>query len=252
MVRMADFLDEGWAGGSVRYNAPNTAVGPLCPNPTAPTSAAAERGDHEGVMPMSNFAPDKPSVIFERSPVPGVPVEVIRFLLTLPDEVRIWLGNFLLSSTAEGFDGTPETSAWLWKEELQRRLDHATAHPESLLSADQTLQHVKEHLEQLRRTPRSDHLVGYHCIDYFGDGWAETGHFDEVSQFWVVEPLSNLSYEQRHGFFAIGGPGFDGIKFCYRYGHHGLWAFYPSEEWKYLAATVAELVEGWCSGKISV
>ena len=48
---------------------------------------------------MSAAIPDKSSVVFERSPVPGVPVEVIRYLFTLPDEVRDWLGNFLLDSS---------------------------------------------------------------------------------------------------------------------------------------------------------
>ena len=202
---------------------------------------------------MSDAAPDKPSIVFAKSPVPQVPVEVIRYLLALPDEVRVGLGNFLLDSAVEGFDGSPETSDRLWKEELKRRIDEAVGHPERLLTAEDLFNHITEHLAQLRRTPRPDHLHGYHCKEYFSDGWAEKGHYDEVSQYWVVEPLTNLSHEQRHGLFAIGGPGVDGIKFGYRYGHPGLWAYYPvGEEWKFLAPTIAEFVEGWCSGKINV
>jgi hypothetical protein len=202
---------------------------------------------------MNRPDPDKPAVVFERSPVPSVPLEVIRYLLTLPDEVRDWLGNFLLDSTVEGFDGTPETSARLWKDELKRRIEDAIAHPEKLIPADQALREVEDYLAQLRRTPQPDHLRGYYCSEYFGDGWAEKGHYDETSYFWVVEPLHNLSDEHREGFFAVGGPGVDGIKFCYRYGHRGLWAFYPmGREFKYLAPTLAELVKGWCAGKISV
>lgn len=198
--------------------------------------------------------PDRqPMPNFERSPVPGVPVEVIRYVLTLPDEVRQWLGNFLLDSTVEGFDGTPETSAQLWKEELNRRVDDARAHPEKLLTREQVFRHLDEHLAQLERTPKPDHLHGYHCTEYFSDGWAEKGHYDETSYFWVVEPFHNLSDEQREGFFAVGGPGVDGIKFCYRQGCHGLWAFYPiTREFKFLAPTLAELIAGWCSGKIAV
>lgn len=198
--------------------------------------------------------PDRRSMPnFERSPVPGVPVEIIRYVLTLPDEVRQWLGNFLIDSTVEGFDGTPETSAKLWQGELRRRLEDAEAHPEKLLTAEEALAQLKSRLEQLERTPKPDHLHGYHCTEYFSDGWAEKGHYDEVSCYWVVEPFHDLSAEQREGFFAVGGPGVDSIKFGYRYGHHGLWAFYPIfREFKFLAPSLAELIEGWRAGKITV
>jgi hypothetical protein len=190
---------------------------------------------------------------FERTPVPGVPLEVVRYVLTLPDEVRQWFGNFLLDSTVPGFDGTPETSARLWEDELGRRADDAVAHPESLLSAEECLRQVREHLEQLRRTPKPDNLHGYHCQDYFADGWAERGHYDEQSRSWVVSPLRELQPEQRLGFFAVGRSGCDGIQFCYRYGHHGIWAYYPlTGEFAFLAPTLAAFVEGWCSGALSV
>lgn len=202
---------------------------------------------------MNHSDREKPTVDFGQSPVPGVPVEIVRYLLTLPDEIRNGLGNFLLDSTVEGFDGTAETSARLWKEELNRRIDDADSHPEKLLTAEQVFKHLKEHLEQLKRTPHPAHLHGYHCIDYFGDGWAENGYFDEASQTCLVSPFRDLHPEQRTGFFAIGGPGVDSIRFGYRYGHHGLWAFYPiTKEFVFLAPTLATLVEEWCSGKITV
>ncbi len=204
-------------------------------------------------MSTTNDDPLDPPIDFERTPVPGVPLEVIEYVLTLPDEVRQWFGNFLLDSMVKGFDGTPETSARLWKNELKRRIDEATAHPESLLSAEDGLRRIRERLEQLQRTPKPSNLHGYHCRDYFADGWAEKGHYDEKTHSWVVSPLSELQPDQRMGFFAVGSSGTDGIQFCYRYGHHGIWAYYPiTGEFTLLAPTLAAFVEGWCSGTISV
>jgi hypothetical protein len=218
-----------------------------------------------------------PPIDFDQTPVPGVPVEFIRYVMTLPTEVRKWFGNFLLDSTMEGFDGTPETSATLWKNELKRRIEYAEAHPESNFTVDQVMQagsgsreHVrptaesnftvdqvmqelKDHIEQLERTPRPSNLHGYHCWDYFGDGWAENGHYDPASHCWLIERLSELHPEQRLGFFAVGGPGVEGVRFGYRYGHHGIWAYYPREEkFVFAAPTLAALIQGWRAGSITV
>ncbi len=95
------------------------------------------------------------------------------------------------------------------------------------------------------RTPRPDNLHGYHCTDYFTDGWAEKGYFDEPSRSWVVKQLKDLSPEQRIGFFAIGGPDSDGMCVGYRYGHHGVWALNTTtEEFVFVAPSLAEFVEG--------
>lgn len=194
-----------------------------------------------------------PPIDFEQTPVPGVPVEFVRYVLTLPTEVRKWFGNFLLDSTVEGFDGTPETSAVLWKNELKRRIDDAEAHPESCLTVDQAMRELKDHIEQLERTPRPPNLHGYHCWDYFGDGWAENGHYDSASHCWLIERLSELHPEQRLGFFAVGGPGMDGVRFGYRYGHHGIWAHYPLEDrFVFKAPSLAALIDGWRTGAITV
>lgn len=196
---------------------------------------------------------DAPFLVFESTPVPGVPVEIVRYLLTLPDEVRQGFGNFLLDSTVEGFDGTPETSARLGREEMRRRIDEATNHPEKLLTVEEVMRNLRDHLDQLRRTPYLTHLTGYNCYDYFTGGWAERGHYDEASRTWLVLPLAELLPELRAGFFAVGRAGVDGILFGYRYGHRGVWAFYPTDqEFKCLAANLNEFVQGWWAGAITV
>jgi hypothetical protein len=69
----------------------------------------------------------------------------------------------------------------------------------------------------------------------------------------VVAPLAEAYEDAAIGFFAVGRSGGDGIDFGYRRGHLGLWVYYPIDrKWKYMAASVAELVEGWCSGRLSV
>lgn len=94
---------------------------------------------------------------------------------------------------------------------------------------------------------------GYACEDYFREGWSERDHFDEPSQTLVIAPLADAYEKAEIQFFAVGRSGFDGIDFGYRKGHTGLWAFYPIDrEFKFVAASVAELVEGWCSGRLSV
>ena len=93
----------------------------------------------------------------------------------------------------------------------------------------------------------------YPCDDYFGENWSERGHFDEASQTLVIAPLEQAYEDAEIEFFAVGRSGWDGIDFGYRKGHSGLWAFYPiGREFRYMAATVADLVAGWCSGRLSV
>jgi hypothetical protein len=93
----------------------------------------------------------------------------------------------------------------------------------------------------------------YLCAEYFADGWSERGHFDELSQTLVVVPLTEAYENPDIGFFGVGRSGCGGIDFGYRRGHLGLWAYHPiGREWQYMAASVAELAEGWCSGRLSV
>jgi hypothetical protein len=93
----------------------------------------------------------------------------------------------------------------------------------------------------------------YLCADYFTEAWAERGHFDDHSQTLIIAPLSEAYESEALGFFAVGRSGWDGIEFGYRFGHAGLWAYYPiGREFKFMAPTVAELVEGYTSGRLGV
>lgn len=94
--------------------------------------------------------------------------------------------------------------------------------------------------------------IGYHCEDYFSAGWAERGHFDQFSQTPVIVPLREAYEDVEHRFLFVGTSGCDGIHFGYRDRHSGLWAFPIEGEFKFMADNVAELVNGWCSGKLSL
>ncbi|QIF03925.1 hypothetical protein [Roseimicrobium sp. ORNL1] len=91
------------------------------------------------------------------------------------------------------------------------------------------------------------------CREYFEDGWSTRGHFDEASQTLVIVPLEHSCVTDETNFFAIGRSGVGGIDFGYRADHEGLWAYHPiDQEFQFMAPTVAALVEGWCTGKLSV
>jgi hypothetical protein len=93
----------------------------------------------------------------------------------------------------------------------------------------------------------------YPCEDYFAEGWSIRGYRDEASQTMVVTPLPEAYEVGEAEFLAVGRSGCGGIDFGYRKGKAGLWAYYPIErEFKYMAVTVARLVDGWCSGRLSV
>ena len=101
--------------------------------------------------------------------------------------------------------------------------------------------------------PVPEKFQRYACADFFDKGWADRGHFDEHSQTLVIAPLSKTYEREDVGFFAVGRSGWDGIDFGYRIGHEGLWAYYPIDrDFKPMAPTVAELVEGYCSGRLRV
>lgn len=94
---------------------------------------------------------------------------------------------------------------------------------------------------------------GFGCEEYFRDGWAGRGHFDEFSQTPVIVPLAGAYEDPELRFLVVGHSGCDGIDFGYRRNEMGLWAFYPlRREFKSMALTVKELVSGWCSGALSV
>lgn len=98
-----------------------------------------------------------------------------------------------------------------------------------------------------------DQYCKYACADYFAEGWFERGYFDDDSQTLVIAPLPDAYERKEVSFFAVGRSGTDGIDFGYRIGHAALWAYYPiTGEFKFMAPTIKELVEGWCSAKLSV
>lgn len=93
----------------------------------------------------------------------------------------------------------------------------------------------------------------YPCDDYFAEGWAETGYFDEHSQTSVITPFAQSYENPEASFFVVGRSGADGIDFGYRKGHPGIWAHHPIDgEFQFMAHTVAELIHGWCSGNLTV
>ena len=93
----------------------------------------------------------------------------------------------------------------------------------------------------------------YECQDYFQDRWPDDGLLDEALQMLIIVPLNEVYEMKELGFLAVGRSGVDGIDFGYRKHHSGLWAFYPIEqEFKFMADSIQVLVDGWCSGRLSV
>ncbi len=97
------------------------------------------------------------------------------------------------------------------------------------------------------------HLRGYACDDYFASEWAERGFWDDPSQLTLIVPAAEVEERPELQLLVVGRPGVDGILFGYRVGHPGLWAYHPIDrEFVLMAPSVAELVEGWLSGKLAV
>jgi len=93
----------------------------------------------------------------------------------------------------------------------------------------------------------------YPCAEYFSHGWWERGHFSELSELWVIAPLRRARETADIDFLSVGTSGCDGIDFGYRKGYPGLWAYFPiRDEFQAMASTIPELVEGWCSGRLTV
>ena len=96
-------------------------------------------------------------------------------------------------------------------------------------------------------------IARYHCVEYLNSRWAVDGLWDEQAQLWLIEPFSRTHQLHDADFLQIGRPGVDGIGFGYRADFEGLWAYYPVDQvFKFLAASVAILVQEWMDGKITV
>jgi hypothetical protein len=69
----------------------------------------------------------------------------------------------------------------------------------------------------------------------------------------LIVPVWDLTIHDDLEFLAIGGPGVDGIRWGYRVGHEGLWAYCPfDDEFIHVAASASELVERWKSGELKL
>jgi hypothetical protein len=66
------------------------------------------------------------------------------------------------------------------------------------------------------------------------------------AETWVIVPIVEVYEDTELEFLVVGRSGSDGIDFGFRKGYSGLWAFYPiDQEFRPVASTVAELVDGW-------
>lgn len=93
----------------------------------------------------------------------------------------------------------------------------------------------------------------YECLDYCQSPLSETGWWDEGGQCWYIEPADRVHEDGALALLVIGRPGVNGIEWGYRRGHHGIWAHYPAERsFVLLAASAADLREGYSSGRITV
>lgn len=91
------------------------------------------------------------------------------------------------------------------------------------------------------------------CGEYFGEPLFFRGVFFPEAQLQVVYPAAELRILSVPAFLAIGSAGADGIEFGYRRAHQGLWAFHPQENrFQFVANSLAELVQGYRSGVITV
>jgi hypothetical protein len=98
-----------------------------------------------------------------------------------------------------------------------------------------------------------DQFKDYNCREYFNSQKFARGFYDERAGFWTVYADTNIREHPELEFLAVGGPGCDGLEWGYRKGHPGLWVFYPIEQrFELLAPTLAELFDGWYSGRIKV
>lgn len=90
----------------------------------------------------------------------------------------------------------------------------------------------------------------YACDEFLNPAYGE-GLFDEQAQQWLLRP-PNRAYE-RDDFLVIGSPGVDGIEWGFRKGERGIWSYEPiGQEFRFLAPSLAEFLEGWQSGTITV
>jgi hypothetical protein len=91
----------------------------------------------------------------------------------------------------------------------------------------------------------------FDCLEYFRDFGA--GRYDADAQLWFILPVAQVQVHGEDDALIVGRPGVDGIEFCYRFGHSGVWAFYPIErEWRAVSSTLRDLESRWNDGALIV
>jgi hypothetical protein len=79
------------------------------------------------------------------------------------------------------------------------------------------------------------------------------GCYSQKEQYWTIRPRNEYRYDVQRGWLCIGGPGVDGIEFGLLEGRKGVFAYYPiGRDYVWKAASVAELMNGWLSGAVTV
>jgi hypothetical protein len=91
----------------------------------------------------------------------------------------------------------------------------------------------------------------FDCLEYFRD--FQAGRYDPVAQLWFILPAQQLQVDSEREALVVGRPGVDGIDFCYRAGHPGIWAYYPIlREWVAVSPTLKGLEDQWNKGLLRV
>ena len=94
-------------------------------------------------------------------------------------------------------------------------------------------------------------IIKFNCNEY-ASGEFSNGYYDKLSHLQLILPLSEASIGEG-GQLVIGYAGTDGIEFCYREHHHGVWAYYPiDKEFVLKANSLVELVKGYLNSSILV
>lgn len=106
-------------------------------------------------------------------------------------------------------------------------------------------------LEQ-REIIRPERWRPFHCDDYFASEYVRQGYWDELGQYWYLEPFDRIFENEERAFLVVGGAGVDGIQWGYRRGHLGFWAYPIDGDFVLLASTVDAFMHGWLAGEITL
>ena len=97
------------------------------------------------------------------------------------------------------------------------------------------------------------HFRAYRCEEYFHSEEFVKGLWDSKAQLWFLVAQSEVVEKPEWDLLVIGRPGIGGIKFGFRKGLDGIWAYYPIEQkFVHLAPDLVTFVDGWFSGRIKI